>query len=78
MKRILVITITPTIKVQILCSLASQKALLIPYLPLNSQKIISHLLITATCPKIAKAKIWPLRTLGVKLKCNKDHVYGLN
>jgi hypothetical protein len=33
MKRILLITITPTIKVQILCSLASQKALLIPYLP---------------------------------------------
>jgi hypothetical protein len=33
MKRILLITITPTIKVQILSSLASQKALLIPYLP---------------------------------------------
>jgi hypothetical protein len=33
MKRILLITITPTIKVQILCSLASQKVLLISYLP---------------------------------------------
>jgi hypothetical protein len=33
MKRIPLITITPTIKVQILHSLASQKALLIPYLP---------------------------------------------
>jgi hypothetical protein len=32
MKRIPLITITPTIKVQILHSLASQKALLIPYL----------------------------------------------
>jgi hypothetical protein len=33
MKRISMITITPTIKVQILHFLASQKALLIPYLP---------------------------------------------
>jgi hypothetical protein len=33
MKRIPLITIYPKIKVQILCSLASQKALLIPYLP---------------------------------------------
>jgi hypothetical protein len=33
MKTILLITITPTIKVQILHSLASRKALLIPYLP---------------------------------------------
>jgi hypothetical protein len=33
MKRILLITIIPTIKAQILRSLASQKALLIPYLP---------------------------------------------
>jgi hypothetical protein len=32
MKRIPLITITPTIKVQILCSLASWKALVIPYL----------------------------------------------
>jgi hypothetical protein len=56
MKRILLITITPTIKVQILRSLASEKALLIPYLPKNSQKIISHLLITATCPKQQRPK----------------------
>jgi hypothetical protein len=51
MKRIPMITITTTIKVQILCSLASQKALLIPYLPQNSLEIISYLLITGTCPK---------------------------
>jgi hypothetical protein len=36
-------------------SLASQKALLIPYLSQNSQKIKSHLLITGTCPK----QQWP-------------------
>jgi hypothetical protein len=35
-------------------------------LTINSLKIILHLLITATCSILAKAKIWPLRTLGVK------------
>jgi hypothetical protein len=29
---------------------------------------MSHLLITATCPKTTKAKIWPLGTLRVKMK----------
>jgi hypothetical protein len=38
MERIPLITITPTIKVQILHSLALQKTLIIPYLPQNSQK----------------------------------------
>jgi hypothetical protein len=66
MKIILLITIAPTIKVQILRSFASQKALLIPYLPKNSQKTISHIFYHSNMPKTAKAKIWPLRTLGVK------------
>jgi hypothetical protein len=53
MKRILLITITPTIKVQILCSLASEKALLIPYLPKKSYHIF---FITTACPKQQRPK----------------------
>jgi hypothetical protein len=67
MKRIPPITITPTIKVQILLSLASWKALLIPYLPQNFQKIISHLLITRTCPKQQRPFFGHQRALGVIL-----------
>jgi hypothetical protein len=33
---------------------------------INSQKIISHLFYHSNMPKIAKAKIRPLRTLGIK------------
>jgi hypothetical protein len=51
MKTIPLIIIIPKLQVQILCNLACQKALLIPYLPKNSQKINMHLHITATCPK---------------------------
>jgi hypothetical protein len=65
MKRIPIIIIIPTIKVQILHSLALYKVLLIPYLPLNFPKIISHFHIIATCPK----QQWPFfgqqRALGV-------------
>jgi hypothetical protein len=60
MKRILMITITPTIKVQILRSLASQKNPSNSLLTINFPK--NH--ITSSyynkMPKIAMAKIWPL------------------
>jgi hypothetical protein len=38
--------------------------------PNSLKKIISHLLIIETLPKTAKAKFWPLKTLGVK----KNHI----
>jgi hypothetical protein len=64
MKRILLITIIPTIKVQILRSLALQKAL--PTIKFPKNHITSSYY--SKMPKIAKAKIWPLRTLGVKVE----------
>jgi hypothetical protein len=50
MKRIPLITITPTIKVQILCAMACLKALSNPHLPKKFQKIHLQIEITAVCP----------------------------
>jgi hypothetical protein len=66
MKRIPMITITPTIKVQILHYLASWKALLIPYLYKNSKISIHHHL-KPSCPKQQWPKFGHCGPLGVKL-----------
>jgi hypothetical protein len=66
MKRIPLITITPTIKVQILHSLASWKALLIPYLHKKIQKISIHHHLKPRCPKQQWPKFGHCSSLGVK------------
>jgi hypothetical protein len=66
MKRIPLITITPTIKVQILHSLASWKALLIPYLDKKIQKINIHHHLKPSCPKQQWPKFGHCGLLGVK------------
>jgi hypothetical protein len=50
MKRIPLITITPTIKVQILRAMACLKALSNPHLPKKFQKIHLQIGITTVCP----------------------------
>jgi hypothetical protein len=65
MKRIPLITITPSIKVQILCSLASWKALLIPYLHKKFQKINIHHQLKPSCPKQQWPKFGHYGPLGV-------------
>jgi hypothetical protein len=50
MKRIPLITITPTIKVQFLRAMACLKALSISHLPKKFQKIHLQIGITAVCP----------------------------
>jgi hypothetical protein len=50
MKRIPLITITPTLKVQILHTMACLKTLSNPQLPKKFQKIHLHIGITAMCP----------------------------
>jgi hypothetical protein len=73
MKRILLITITPTIKVQILRSLASWKALLIPYLYNFFQKINIHHHLKPSCPKQQWPKFGHCGPLGVKHYILKLH-----
>jgi hypothetical protein len=67
MKRILLITITPTIKVQILRSLASWKALLIPYIHKKFQKISIHHHLKPSCPKQQWPKFGHCGPLGVNI-----------
>ena len=70
MKRNPLITITPAIKVQILCSLASWKALLIPYheIPQNSSNLVIAGL--QQCPKFGHCWV-----LGVKPCYNTSQLY---
>jgi hypothetical protein len=68
MKRIPLITITPIIKVQILGSLASWKALLIPYLHKKIQKISIHHHLKPSCPKQQWPKFGHCGPSGVKRK----------
>jgi hypothetical protein len=65
MKRIPLIAITPTIEVQILCSLASWKALLIPYLHKKIQKINIHHHLKPSYPKQQWPKFGHCGPLGV-------------
>jgi hypothetical protein len=62
------ITITPTIKVQILRSLASWKALLIPYLHKKIQKITIHHHLIPSCPKQQWPKYGHCGPLGVNVQ----------
>jgi hypothetical protein len=68
MKIIPLITITPTIKVQILRSLASWKALLIPCLHKKIQKISIHHHLKPSCPKQQWPKFGHCGSLGVKVR----------
>jgi hypothetical protein len=68
MKRIPLITITPTIKVQILRSLPSWKALLIPYLHKKFQKISIDHHLKPSCLKQQWPKFAHCDPLGVKGK----------
>jgi hypothetical protein len=73
MKRIPLITITPTIKVQILCSLASWKALLISYLHKKIQKINIHHHLIPSCPKQQWQKFGHFSLLGAKGQQSKNN-----
>jgi hypothetical protein len=86
MKRIPLITITPTIKVQILRSLASWKALqilhslaswkalLIPYLHKKIQKINIHHHLIPSCPKQQWPKFGHCSPLGVNIASKMEAV----
>jgi hypothetical protein len=78
MKKIPLITITPTIKVQIFCSLTSWKALLIPYLHKKIQKISIHHHLIPSCPKQQWPKFGHCGPLGVKIKCQPGTDYEAN
>jgi hypothetical protein len=67
MKRIPQITITPTIKVQIVRSLASWKALLIPYLHKKIQKISIYHHLKPSYPKQQWPKFGRYGPLGVNV-----------
>jgi hypothetical protein len=52
----------------------------LPYLPKKFQKIISHLLITGTCPKqqmplLGLTQIWP-KTANAKKSFRGQHKFG--
>jgi hypothetical protein len=66
MKRIPLITITPTIKVQILCAMACLKALSNPHLPKKFQKIHLQIGIRAVCPYPPNSIYGSHSPLGVK------------
>jgi hypothetical protein len=77
-KRILLIAITPTIKVQILRSLASWNALLISYLRNFYKKISIHHHLKPSCPKQQWPKFGHYGLLGVNslltIKIPKTHI----
>src|SRR5450759_2453289 len=73
MKRISLITITPTIKVQILRAMAGLKALSNPHLPKKFQKIHIQIGITTVCPEPPNSIYGSHGPLGVML-CSGDHV----
>jgi hypothetical protein len=66
MKRILLITITPIIKVQILCGMACWKALWIFHLPKKFQNIQWQIGIMDVCPKSLNSIYGSHCPLGVK------------
>jgi hypothetical protein len=66
MKRIPLITITPTIKVQILREMACLKALSNPHLPKKFQKIHLQIGIIAMCPNPPNSIYGSHGPLGVK------------
>jgi hypothetical protein len=74
MKRIPLITITPTIKVQILRAMACLKALTNPHLPKKFQKIHLQIGITAVCPDPPNSIYGSHGPLGIKCDVEISHV----
>jgi hypothetical protein len=74
LRRILLITITPTIKVQILRSLPSLKALLIPYLPKNHITSSNH----RNLPKTKLGRPFHGHQTGLRINTHMKFLYPKN
>ena len=77
MKRIPLITITPTIKVQILRAMACLKVLSNPHLPKKFQNIHLQIGITIVCPDPANSIYGSHSPLGVKVELPNTTIHPI-